>query len=179
MKQIDIAREEHALTVSEPPGKNWERITVYIHDGLGWTWESPYRKNRDFEWCGAFVSFCFASLVSLAIRKEHFASCYRLWRWSRKTPRFVKPQDIVPGDIVIVGPAAGFRLWRRWGRHITLCVERRSDAILTIEGNATGTLGNDTEGEGVVKQRRPFKARKAKTYRVLYGVRPLQEDKGD
>lgn len=178
MKQLEVAREEHAKTVAEPPGKNWERITAYIHEGLGWSWVDTYKKNRSFEWCGAFAAFCFVSLVSPAIRKKHFASCYRLWRWSRKTARYIKPDDILPGDVVIVGPAAGVLLWRRWGRHIALCVERHSDAILTIEGNATGILGSGTKGEGVVKQRRPFKARKAKTYRVLYGVRPLPEDRG-
>ena len=58
----------------------------------------------------------------------------------------------MPGDIVVVYSAKR----ATQGDHITICVEPPNSGgdFKTIEGNAHGTLGDDSYGEGVIKRER-------------------------
>lgn len=177
---IAAALEEWKRHVEEPPGKGWGRIVDYIHEGLGWRrqFKSKAYRNRSFEWCGAFAAHCYRIAgLSLKVRKSRLASCYRLWKWSGKTKpnaRRIEPHSIEPGDIVVVGPEiTGGRT--RWGKHICIAYKPSADGWQTIEGNAHGSLASGY-GEGVVRQERPFGASNPRTYRILYGVRPLECD---
>jgi hypothetical protein len=172
------ADEEWRRPVVEPKGRGWERIDEYIRgpQGLEWTWESRYTRNQQFAWCGAFAAFCLeAAGLKADLRNKVMPSTYRLHRWASNTPRFVQPDSVARGDIVIVGPATG----RVWGSHITLCDTVEGDGWLrTIEGNARGEGPDGSRYEGVIRQRRPLahQAQSPATYRVLYGIRLLAGD---
>ena len=174
---LDAARHEWELVVAEPDGPNWKHIRKYIYEGLRWP-ESrwPYDKNGDFAWCGAFAAWCYreAGLKDDLLYKR-FASTRRLYDWAHGTDRFiVTPSGLAPCDIVVVGRGDS----KAWGAHITLVRELADDVVLTFEGNAKGTLGDGTTGEGVVRHQRPTSGAGLpdKTYRFLYGVHPLEED---
>lgn len=157
--------------ISEATGK--ATIDAYIRSpaGLGWSWEEVYEKNGQFQWCGAFAAFAWGA-VKLALRKEHFASTYRLKRWARDTARFLAPRELVAGDVAIVGAANG----KKWGDHVVIVEAIEAEQIRTIEGNAVGLAPDGTTWEGVIKTVRPFVASTTKIKRVLFGVRPLAED---
>jgi len=153
---------EHALEAISRAKEEWERVVkdpsprvdAYIKSaaGLGWSWEKPYIKNGQFAWCGAFASFCYTK-ANANIRKKIFPSCYRMYKNWGQTSRYVPVNKIQRGDIVIVW--AGKH--NTQGDHITLCAD--ADAlnlgyISTIEGNAVGTLGDGSRGEGVIKRQR-------------------------
>ncbi len=87
----------------------------------------------------------------------------------------IAPADILPGDIVVVGPRVTSRKLR-WGKHICIAERIGDGHVKTIEGNAHGTLPGSAYGEGVVRQVRPLSSSVDKEYRVLYGVRPLPGD---
>ena len=153
--------EEWSRVVVDPS----ERINAYIKsvEGIGWTWEKDYVKNGQFAWCGAFAAFCYTK-ARFNIRNKIFPSCYRLYsNWSN-TSRKVKVEEVQPGDIVVVYTAKR----SVQGDHITLChsVDLKNRMIHTIEGNAKGTLGDESYGEGVIKQERSFD-QVAHVYRLL------------
>jgi hypothetical protein len=175
---IGRAEEEWNRPVTEPNGEGWERIDEYIRgsQGLAWTWEERYVRNRQFAWCGAFAAFCFeAAGLNAEIRQKVMPSTYRLKRWATGSSRLLSPDAVGRGDVVIVGPAGG----NAWGSHITICESAGSDGYInTFEGNASGTGPDGSRYEGVVRQRRPFErvAPTARTYRIMYGIRFLPED---
>jgi hypothetical protein len=192
---LNAAREEHARGVTDDKA-GAPRIDDYIKQGLGWKgwlWRGlPQRRYRPqrFEWCGAFVAWCF-SLVGLlpSVRRKHMASCYRLWRWSGKgkpNERRIAPGDLHPGDIAVVGPEPAPRdaprserkARPRWGRHIVLVVKVTSEFLHTIEGNARGQIKGGVI-EGVIRGTRPLHAVDPGTFRILYGVRPVEADYDD
>jgi hypothetical protein len=184
--QIEVALEEHSRCIRDDQS-GARRIDTYIREGLGWTWTKRYRPQR-FEWCGAAVAFWWLwAGLSHKVRRKHLASCYRLWRWSGKgkpNERRIAPEDLQPGDIAVVGPEPAPRDAPRserkarpkWGRHIVLVHRVHEDHIDTVEGNAHGRLGDGTRGEGVVRCERPLSASRTRTYRVLYGIRPVEGD---
>lgn len=173
--EVALARalEEWSRGVSEQTGKS--AIDGYIRSatGLGWTWEPVYSRNGQFEWCGAFAAHCWSG-VKLELRREHFASTYRLKRWARDTARFIAPRELVAGDVAIVGAASG----KKWGDHVVIVEAIEAEQIRTIEGNAVGLAPDGSTWEGVIKTVRPFVASTTKIKRVLFGVRPLAEDFG-
>jgi len=144
-----------------------DRINAYIRsaEGLGWSWVEPYTKNGEFAWCGAFASFCYTKVRPL-IRKKIFPSCYRLHTNWAKTSRYIHPDNLRAGDIVVV--YSGKRAVQ--GDHITLCVDASeylsTGSITTIEGNAHGTLGDGSRGEGVITRERA-RSEIAHVYRLL------------
>ena len=155
------------------------RVFAYIREGLGWAKDTPYLNTGKlelggFEWCGAFMAYCYAALKP-EIRKQHCASTYRLLAWCEGTPRKVALNAIQAGDVVVVGKATS----KRWGAHITICESVEDGYVRTIEGNGHGTLGTGEWGEGVVRRRRPFKAQAAPadSY-VMHAYRFLPEDFG-
>jgi len=173
MSVVDTAVAEWELHVPEPPAPGSERIDAYIRglDGLGWTWLHRYKRNGSFAWCGAFAAYCYGIAgLDAEIRAKHLASTYRLWDWSKRNARRIAPRDIRVGDIVVVGNGG-----HRWGDHIAIA-EICGESIQTIEGNAHGTLGDGTHGEGVIRTVRRFESSDPKALVVRYGVRPLPED---
>lgn len=165
------ALEQWTAQINEATGK--ATIDAYIRsaDGLGWTWEPTYARNGQFQWCGAFAAWCWSS-VKPELRKEHFASTYRLRRWARETARYIEPRALEVGDVAIVGAASG----KKWGDHVVIVEAIEEEQIRTVEGNAVGLAPSGATWEGVIKTSRPFVASSTKIKRVMYGVRPLAED---
>ena len=189
VRALAVARafNEFETDVAEPPGKNWQRIDHYIRsaEALGWPSAAltgsddsrDYKRNGQFQWCGAFASFCWSALKP-EIRRKHLASCYRLDQFSRGTPRRLTPSQLLPGDIAIVGTGTPSH-----GSHVTLVVGRiasdKGGAVVpTIEGNAKGRGPKGDIREGVISRTRSFDAPSPKTYRILFGVRFLDVDLG-
>jgi len=178
--QLVLARaeEEWRRPVTEPNGVGWERIDEYIRgpQGLAWTWEERYVRNRQFAWCGAFAAFCFeAAGLNAEVRTKVMPSTYRLQKWATNSARLLPAESVGRGDVVIVGPANG----KSWGSHITICESVADDGhIATFEGNANGTGPDGSSYEGVIRQRRPFasQASTPRQYRIMYGIRFLPED---
>jgi len=141
-----------------------ERVNAYIQsrEGLGWSWEKPYERNGQFAWCGAFASFCFTA-VRFPIRQKIFPSCYRLYKNWSNTSRHIPIENMMAGDIVVV-----FSSKRSvQGDHITIATSSiENGEFNTIEGNAHGTLGDGSYGEGVVKNTRKVE-QVAHVYRLL------------
>jgi len=156
---------------------------------------NTYRVNGDFSWCGVFVGDCWkqAGIVPLALPASRdryarrplmvFSSCYRLVNhWAKGTDRVHDHGDVRRGDIVIVGAKPGYKRTSNskaapsWGSHVTMALGGASGGkIPTVEGNAQG----GPEGaryEGVICRTRPLKAADAKTYRVLWVLRPVDAD---
>ena len=163
VKAIERALTEWSSLVEEPD----RRIDTYIRsmEGIGWNWEKQYTRNGQFAWCGAFAAFAYTA-VNFKVRQKIFPSCYRLYtNWSQSSRR-IEPRDMLPGDIVVVYSTAR----ATWGDHITLCRVAPVDAKFeTIEGNAHGTLGDGSYGEGVI-------ARERSLDEVAYVYRLLAED---
>lgn len=181
---LQAAEQEFYRDVREPPDGNGARIDDYIRGPQGLTWEtaqaSPwvagvrYTQNGQFFWCGAFAAFCYGVAgLSQEIRKKHFASTNRLLSWSRGTQRYVEPNALRPGDVVVMSDAS-----TPSGRHIGICTEVSGAYVNTIEGNATGTGPSGRKMEGVIRGSRPLPqaATSSQQYRIIFGVRPLPED---
>jgi hypothetical protein len=132
---------EWSQVIAEPKGKNWERIDYYIRsrDCLGWTWEKQYVKNKQFAWCGAFAAYFWGPYLNFTARQKILPSCYRLYNNWVNTSRKVEPEEMLPGDIVV---------------------------IFNSNRAKTGTLGNGERGEGVIKHERPM-TQVAWVYRIL------------
>lgn len=177
------AVEEWRRAVMEPPGVNAARIDSYIRgpEGLGWPSAAlrgssdsrEYRRNGQFQWCGAFAAWCW-SILDAEIRLHHFASTYRLDGWTAGNARRLTPEELLPGDLAIVGP-------RDKTAHITVVVGEPHEvdgivSVETVEGNATGLGPAGKRYEGVIRRRRPFYAPDPRIYRVHFGVRPAAED---
>lgn len=165
-------------------------IDQYIRSGLGWTWESPYTGDGDFEWCGAFAAYCWQA-IKPALRKTYFASTYRLDRYARygsvngeknrgsgrllaelDEHSTVASLEWAPraGDILTIGPAGS-----GYGKHICL-VESYADGVFkTIEGNGTGLAPNGKRWQGVVRGERKLGGDGWHARRL---IRPSAEDLG-
>lgn len=187
---LQAAHREWLRGVAEPGTSGMPNGAAIIDDyirgplGLGWntadvkTWKPgvPYTRNGQFAWCGAFAARCWAAAgLKLALRQKHLAGTGRLYRWAKSDggARFVPPGELRPGDIAVVGPDGSGD-----GEHITIVDAVNAGTISTYEGNAHGIGIDGLRYEGVIVSKRPFADQplpKAK-YRVLYGVRPLDED---
>lgn len=154
------ARIELGRVVRDPS----PRIDDYIRgpSGLGWPTADasfkavePYTRDGMFQWCGGFVAHCWgAAGLSADVRRERLASCYRLTLWHGATgSRRIDLDELRAGDILVVGAPRSPR-----GSHICLVERVEGDIVHTIEGNATGRLGDGTVGEGVVERTRPLRA---------------------
>lgn len=131
-----------------------KRINTYIRtsEGLSWGWEKEYVRNGQYAWCGAFAAYCWGASVKKNIRQKIFPSCWRLFDNWGSTSRNIDHDKMMPGDIVVVYSAKK----AVQGDHITICVEPPNDCgdFKTVEGNAYGTLGDGSYGEGVIKRER-------------------------
>lgn len=154
------------------------RILTYINEGLSWP-RAFYTNSSDFdqggfEWCGAFAAFAYKHLKH-EIRAKHMASTYRLHAFCNNTPRKINISDLQPGDILVVGSSKS----KPWGAHVTLVhsVDHSRSLAYTYEGNATGTLGNNTRGEGVISHSRPLAPTSdPKQYYAMHAYRWLPHD---
>lgn len=136
----------------------------YYQFGLGW----PGAIGSGM-WCGAFMAYIFRDLLP-KIRYHSLASTYRLWLWAHSNERWVKPEDVRPGDIAVVGVVGR-------GKHIVLVTERVGDDVETISGNTwVWPGGGKPRFIGVGHRKYTVCQRNAGVFRVLYGIRPLESD---
>lgn len=151
-------------------------------DGLGWSWENPYRRNGDYAWCGSLAAWGWrAAGVPVALRRRYFASTYRLDRYARyratgdEAPPQAPPdarrllveldEDAGPADAVFHDgsePRAGDILLvggerTGYGKHICLveAYDVATGLFTTIEGNGTGASPRGGRIHGIVRTQRP------------------------
>ncbi len=179
------------LNIADPPNgdaryaASREQIDAMIRgdQGLGWNWAQPYVRDGNFEWCGAFVSKCWAAggLPLKPHRYTFFSSTYRLDLWARyrsfngiacgtkpasgarmmieldaesRPERCRFPDGSLPRAGDIVLVGDGTP---PQGDHITLCAsyDPKTGVFSTIEGNAIGGTGPDgRRRQGVIKAER-------------------------
>jgi hypothetical protein len=169
LNAIKRSEAEWEKNVTEPEGGgDWRQINLYIKslDGLGWTWEDDYVKNGQFAWCGAFASFAYGDEVNLNVRKNTFASCYRMSRDWTNSSRVQSKESILPGDIITVYTSEDQS--PSYGNHIVIALSQPNDQgdFHTIEGNAHGVGPDQTWREGVSKRTRNLSS-VARVYRLI------------
>lgn len=169
LRVLDRAEREWDLNVTEPgEGGDSSRISYYIKskDCLGWTWEDDYARNGQFAWCGAFAAACYSNDILFNIRKNTFASCYRMNRDWGNSSRVQSVDSILPGDIVIIYTSS--ERSPSYGNHITIArsIPDSEGEFHTTEGNAHGVGPDQTWREGVVKRSRNV-SEVARVYRLL------------
>jgi hypothetical protein len=187
--------------VIDPVSRQTIDAIIRTDDGLGWSWESPYRGDNDFQWCGAFAAWCWAKAgMPLATRRDYFASNYRLDRWARYQPINERTKNAKPkegpyrtlveldefskgrnvgfraGDIMTIGSVASV-----YGQHI--CVvesyDANADLVCTIEGNGGGELRDGSRGQGIVRGKRQVGLRPGQPPTVYHArrlIRPAPHD---
>ena len=171
-----VALDEHETTVRSQGEE--DRITEYFHR-CGWQWalnetaggrysEEARRRRPDLlNWCGLFPAWCGLHVglylepgQCVPVRLRHgvaqrvLPSTYRAqspdkWADAGIAPPAQVPHDeIAPGDIVTVVTGSG----KPYGDHFAIVVDVSRDGawIDTVEGNATGELGDGEVGRGVV-----------------------------
>jgi len=133
--------------------------------------DGRYTDERELEWCGYLVgasarhvgdylepNTCVDVALARPIAVYCLGSTSRLaqpeW-WDKADadgPQQIPEHDIERGDIVVVETTGA----QTHGDHITLArsAPNTDGTIPTVEGNATGTLGDQTQGEGVVVRTR-------------------------
>lgn len=133
--------------------------------------DGRYTDERELEWCGYLVGAsarrvgdfleagrCVDVALARPVAVHCLGSTSRLAQpaWWEKAnaegPERIFEADIERGDIVVVRTGGG----QKHGDHITLArgPVNGDGTIPTVEGNATGTLGDQTQGEGVVVRTR-------------------------
>jgi hypothetical protein len=171
-RALDAALTEWGRIVREPTtgdARGAASIDAYIRSPQGLGWPSAdvlrpgerraYTRNGQFEWCGAFVAWCWgAAGLDAEVRRLRLASTYRLGSAESRhgAPLLaVGLDELEPGDVLVVGKGAK---GHRWGDHIVLVqsVGAAGDLAYTVEGNARGRLGDATIGEGVIVRTRPL-----------------------
>lgn len=199
-RAVARALEALALDIREPGTGGHPGSAVHIDemirgaDGVGWTWEDSYTHNGQYQWCGAFVAWCWGLSLPLAMRRAFFPSTYRLERWSTYRPlehapnhepapgafrrlRLVLDDGSTAGDLLPHVPRAGDILLLGTGRptsygsHVALVERWDGRRLHTVEGNATGFRGAKRV-EGVVRQTRSIGGQ----YHVRRLLRPATTD---
>lgn len=171
---VRCAHEEWERVVRDAPSDH-DRIAHYHRvSGAGWALDGgEYDPSEDF-WCGVYGGYCYTRVgdyleegeqcvdlrLAEVVGKHMFPSTARLQGgvkpWSEldgvSEPRIVDPTEMRPGDIPIVYTS---RTNRVFGDHVTLArTELEVDDYGTYEGNATGPLGDESHGEGVIQYHR-------------------------
>jgi hypothetical protein len=174
---------------------------IRTDEGLGWSWEQPYRGDNDFQWCGAFAAWCWAKAgMRLDVRKNYLASTYRLDRFARYQPinervknerpklgpyrtlieldEFSKGRDVPfrAGDIMTIGSVSSV-----YGQHICIVesYDANADLVCTIEGNGGGELPGGSRGQGIVRGKRQVGLRPGQPPTVYHArrlIRPAPSD---
>ena len=175
-----VALDEHQKIVRSQGEE--DRITEYFHR-CGWQWalneaaggrysEEARRRRPDLlNWCGLFPAWCGLHVglylepgQCVPVRLRHgvaqrvLPSTYRAqspdkWADAGIAPPAQVPHDeIAPGDIITVVTGSG----KPYGDHFAIVVDGEAESLLTVEGNATGELGDGSSGRGVIQRRRPI-----------------------
>jgi hypothetical protein len=173
--QLDIIDPE-PTDLSERADKSREQIDSMLR-ACGWTWQIPYKGNRQLEWCGVFAGACWkAAGLDPRWLLSYFSSTYRLDIWARyftfdaKSPNpkpaagvqrrrigdmdrntTVLPFEPRAGDILLIGDGTP-----KYGDHITLVesYDAATHTFTTIEGNGHGFGPDGKRREGVVRAKR-------------------------
>lgn len=167
-------------STGQAAARSFGRIDSYIRGPLGLGWGSvetgpharpnvAYSGDGSFEWCGAFAARAWER-VRADVRRRCFSSPYRLHTWAAGSGRLIRLEDARPGDILLIGDGSP-----HWGDHVGLLESSAGKLWRTVEGNATGKLGNGRRGQGVVRCERPVYTT-GPGFRVLHVVRPLLSD---
>lgn len=186
MWKLDIYDPKKA-DQSQAAAASKQYIDDMIRSGLGWTWESTYDGDGDFEWCGAFAAACWIDVKS-GLRETYFSSTYRLDRYASyrsqngeanvgtgrlycKLDESSTAADLTfeprAGDILLIGP-------KGYGQHICLVESVKDGFFRTIEGNGNGRDPMGNVQHGVVKSKRPLGQNMAWCARRL--IRPSVDD---
>ena len=129
--------------------------------------DGKYTDERELEWCGYLVGASARHVgdylepnacVDVAIARPIAVYCLgstsrlALPQWWDKAgaegPQQIPEHDVERGDIVVVETTGA----QTHGDHITIARQAPNGdgTIPTVEGNANGTLGDQTQGEGVI-----------------------------
>lgn len=177
---LDAALSEHDRGVRSTGDEG--RISAYFH-ACGWQWalneaaggryseEARQRRPDLLNWCGLFPAWCGLQVGQhlqdgqcVPVRLRHgvasrvLPSTYRVQspdRWADAgiaPPPQVPHDEILPGDIVTVVTGDG----KSYGDHFAIVESAGRDELATVEGNATGDLGDGSRGRGVVRRSRPI-----------------------
>jgi hypothetical protein len=200
--RFDIIDPRHDAT-----GANADRCRAAILDiiqtGGGWDWVDEYRGDgarNNPQWCGFTAGYAWRAAIPEAMRRDWWASCYRLDHWgsyrdmtigkklyqaderpSEDARLFVKldetstklPFTPRAGDILVVGNEEP-----KWGDHIELVERYDADErmFFTVGGNAMGVGPTGERRQGVVRAKRPLGARKGHSYIARRLIRPAVTD---
>lgn len=191
---VAAALAEWERDVREPKGDQANgraRINDYIQSaqGSGWTdLTYEYDGQEGADWCGHFAAFCYgAAGISSELKRTEFQSTYRVFRMGRRnSQRLIGGRDengfptqpdwteIKPGDIAVWGqPGSGKG---GAGKHIMIVEYATPEGVYTIEGNTRGRSVDGSNGNGVMRNFRPFVPSEPGGARVLYAIRPLPDD---
>lgn len=177
-RQYDEDRRIIDALIRTPVGLNWPRcsdeVEAYRFDG-DYEWCGAFAARC---WRAAGLDPMLATI--------YFSSTYRLDMYGRERLAFASKRekalvarlggkceylqlddDSTPDDVAAFAPRAGDILLvgsesyedrMPYGTHVTIVesFDAAASTFLTVEGNATGELGNRQHGQGVVKQARPL-----------------------
>lgn len=177
---LEIARREWKTPIRSYHDQ--DRITQYW-DACGWgRWlrNQPGCKNgyvrqqgSGVDYCGIFLGFCGLHVgealengVCLPVRLRPaiasviLASTQRItergrWADPRVAMSPIEPvhvRSVSPGDIITVATSGRFV----GGDHYAIVEDVQPGFVTTIEGNASGQLGDGTTGHGVIFRTRPL-----------------------
>jgi hypothetical protein len=181
LAMLEVARQEWQAIVRSV--EEAQRVTRYWDDcGWGsWLREQPgqsagyvRRQGSGVDWCGIFLAWC-----GLNVSKGFAGECLPIAlhqgiatvilpstrriteqeRWNDRRvsglPRLMPLHDVgqvAPGDLITVATTGRFA----GGDHWCIVDEVLPGMVMTIEGNASGLLGNNRQGHGVIIRSRPL-----------------------
>jgi hypothetical protein len=109
---INLTKERIVAIVEEGTLWSGEKITFRLKEnvikyeedyegnliplGSFYELESKYlRTEKDFNWCGAFIAFCYKDFIKKEIRRKVMISTYRFYMFAQKTKRHIKIQPLI------------------------------------------------------------------------------------
>ena len=156
-KVIAIAERELGVKESPPNSNNVKYNTWFYGREVS---------GSAYPWCACWVSwvFCQSGLSHLFHDGKKTASCDAIYYYALSTERFVKPEDLRRGDIVLYkfGDAKNKRT-----DHTGIVTSVTAKSILAAEANTSA--GNDSDGGAVMLRYRPYT-------NIVGGYRPLYEE---
>ena len=135
---LEVAKGEHG-TKEYPPGSNTVKYNT-------WLYGKPV-SGADFPWCAAFVCWCFDK-AGLAHLIPKTASCATILQHAKDTKQFIKPNDLLPGDVVLYKFATN----NRAANHVGIVTAITARTITAIEGN-TSVTSDDNGGAVMIRIR--------------------------
>jgi len=126
-------------TKEYPPGSNNVKYNT-------WFYGKPVSGDT-VPWCAAYVSYCFDK-AGLAHLIPKTASCTEILNHAKLQLQFVKPLDLIPGDVVLYKFATN----NRAANHVGIVTAVTDKTITAIEGN-TSITSDDNGGAVMVRYR--------------------------